>query len=126
PRRPALDTRPLAARDRRLRPARAAHALDGRLPVQLHPVLRRLRPRHGRAAQRHPAPEQLREPRPQEHDPMNWTLALPEIVLACSAMGILLFGVLRRQDSTFLCTMLAVAALILTGTLVLSAQPGGG
>ncbi|MBV8911464.1 MAG: NADH-quinone oxidoreductase subunit NuoN [Acetobacteraceae bacterium] len=57
---------------------------------------------------------------------MNWTVALPEIVLACSAMGILVFGVLRRQDPAFLCTMLSVGALILTGTLVLSVQPGGG
>ena len=31
---------------------------------------------------------------------MNWTLALPEIVLACIGMAILVFGVLRKQDST--------------------------
>ena len=29
---------------------------------------------------------------------MNWMLALPEIVLACSGMAILVFGVLRKQD----------------------------
>ena len=31
---------------------------------------------------------------------MNWTLALPEIVLACIGMAILVFGVLRKQDTT--------------------------
>ena len=35
---------------------------------------------------------------------MNWTIALPEIVLACVGMAILVFGVLRKQDSTLLCT----------------------
>jgi NADH-quinone oxidoreductase subunit N len=57
---------------------------------------------------------------------MNWAIALPEIVLSCCAMAILIFGVLRRQNPTFICTMLAVGALVLTATLVLSAQPGGG
>jgi NADH-quinone oxidoreductase subunit N len=57
---------------------------------------------------------------------MNWGIALPEIVLACCAMGILLFGVLRKSDATFACTMLAVGALVLAGALVLSVEPGGG
>ena len=33
---------------------------------------------------------------------MNWTLALPEIVLACIGMATLVFGVVRKQDSTLL------------------------
>ena len=55
---------------------------------------------------------------------MNWILALPEIVLACCAMAILMFGVLRKPDPAFFCTMLALAALVLAGTLVLSAPTG--
>ncbi len=57
---------------------------------------------------------------------MNWTLALPEIVLAGCAMAILVFGVLRKPEPTFICTMLAVGALILTGVLVLAAPSGAG
>ncbi len=30
---------------------------------------------------------------------MNWAIALPEIVLALVAMAILIFGVLRREDT---------------------------
>jgi len=55
---------------------------------------------------------------------MNWTLALPEIALALSAMGILLLGVSRKPEPTFMCSMLAVGALLLTAVLVLSAQAG--
>jgi len=58
--------------------------------------------------------------------PMNWTLALPEVVLALSAMAILLFGVIRKGENTFVCTMLAIAALVVTGMLVVSAPVGGG
>ena len=54
----------------------------------------------------------------------NWTLALPEVVLACCAMGILLFGVLRRADSTVVCAMLAVAALGVAAMLTVSAPLG--
>ena len=57
---------------------------------------------------------------------MNWIIALPEIALALSAMCILIFGVLRKPDPAFHCTMLALAALVLAGALVLSAPPGGG
>ena len=57
---------------------------------------------------------------------MNWALALPEIVLSCCAMAILIFGVMRKPDPTFACTMLAVGALILTAALVLSSVAGGG
>ena len=55
---------------------------------------------------------------------MNWTLALPEIVLAGCAMAILVFGVLRKPDPAFICTMLAVGALILAGVLVMAAPLG--
>ena len=58
--------------------------------------------------------------------PMNWTLALPEIVLACCAMAILIFGVLRRGDSTFVCTMLSLGALALTAVLAMSTAHGSG
>ena len=57
---------------------------------------------------------------------MNWTVALPEIVLAVSAMGILVFGVLQKKDSSFACSMLAVGALVLTGAMVLSGGYGSG
>ena len=57
---------------------------------------------------------------------MNWTLALPEIVLALSAMAILVFGVFRKPDPAFTCTMLAVGALALVAVLVIAAPVGGG
>ena len=50
---------------------------------------------------------------------MNWALAVPELVLAVSALGILLNGVLRTRDSTILCTVLAVVVCILTAVLVI-------
>ncbi len=55
---------------------------------------------------------------------MNWSLALPEIVLSVAAMAILMFGVLTRRDSSFACNMLALGALLLTALLVLAAPPG--
>ena len=55
---------------------------------------------------------------------MNWTLALPELSLAVAAMGILLFGVGRKPDPAFSCTMLAVGALLLAAVLVLAAPAG--
>ncbi len=57
---------------------------------------------------------------------MNWAIALPEIVLACGAMAILIYGVLQKRDATFACTMLSVAALVLTGALVMSSGSGAG
>jgi len=54
---------------------------------------------------------------------MNWTAALPEIVLSCAGMAILLFGVLRKEDTTTLCTMLVLGAFAITGMLVLQVQP---
>ena len=55
---------------------------------------------------------------------MNWTLALPEIVLALSGLVILLAGVLPRRDMTFPCAMAVLGAFLLAGVLVL-AQPDG-
>jgi NADH-quinone oxidoreductase subunit N len=57
---------------------------------------------------------------------MNWTLALPEIVLACFGMGVLLFGVLRKQDSTLLATMFTIFGFLVTGLLVATGLPGTG
>ena len=57
---------------------------------------------------------------------MNWMLALPEIVLAYCGLGILVFGVLRKQDSALICTMLTIGAFLITGLLVLTGVPGIG
>jgi NADH-quinone oxidoreductase subunit N len=32
---------------------------------------------------------------------MNWELVLPELVLACAGLAILLFGVIPKRDMTF-------------------------
>ena len=55
---------------------------------------------------------------------LHWALALPEIALAVCAMAILIFGVLRRGDNTFICTMLSLGALVFTAMLVLATQNG--
>jgi len=57
---------------------------------------------------------------------MNWTLALPEIVLAVLGMAILTYGVLRKQDSFHLCSMLSIGALIATAAFVLGGASGTG
>lgn len=57
---------------------------------------------------------------------MNWTLAIPEIVLACVGMGTMVFGVLRKQDSTLLCTMFVNFGFLITGLLVLTRTNGFG
>ena len=51
---------------------------------------------------------------------MNWAIALPEIVLACIGMAILVFGVLRKQDSAFLCAMFTLGGFLIAAFLVLS------
>jgi len=55
---------------------------------------------------------------------MNWTLALPEIVLALAGLGILAGGVIPKRDTSFASTMAALGAFLLAGVLVL-AQPDG-
>ncbi|MBN8871403.1 MAG: NADH-quinone oxidoreductase subunit NuoN [Rhodospirillales bacterium] len=57
---------------------------------------------------------------------MNWTLAIPEIVLAVMGLGILIFGVLRKQDAALLCTMFTIGAFLITGLLVLTRGAGIG
>ena len=56
---------------------------------------------------------------------MNWTIATPEIVLACSGLAILVFGVLQREAFRN-CSMLTIAALLLTAVLVVSGSSGLG
>src|ERR1700735_5433299 len=57
---------------------------------------------------------------------MNWTLAVPEIALACVGMATLVFGVLRKQDSTLLCTMFVIGGFLIAGLLVLTRTYGFG
>ena len=57
---------------------------------------------------------------------MNWIIALPEIVLACIGMAILVFGVLRKQDSTSLCTMFTLGGFLVAALLVLTRATGVG
>lgn len=57
---------------------------------------------------------------------MNWTTALPELVLAISGMGILVFGVLNKRDTFQICSMLTVGALLLAAVLVMTATTGAG
>ncbi len=57
---------------------------------------------------------------------MNWTLALPEIVLACVGLATLVFGVLRKQDSVLLCTMFTIGGYLLAALLVLTRTSGFG
>ena len=57
----------------------------------------------------------------------NWAVALPEIVLALAGVVILVAGVLQRKgEGFFSVAMLSVAALVLTGFLVLLAPDGAG
>lgn len=57
---------------------------------------------------------------------MNWTLALPEIVLVCVGMAALIFGVLRKQDSTTLATMFTIGGYLIAALLVLTRTGGFG
>jgi NADH-quinone oxidoreductase subunit N len=57
---------------------------------------------------------------------MNWSLALPEIVLACIGMAILVFGVVRKQDSTVLATMFTIFGFLVAGVLVVTRASGFG
>ncbi|GGG26278.1 NADH-quinone oxidoreductase subunit N [Caldovatus sediminis] len=56
---------------------------------------------------------------------MNWSLALPELVLACAGLVILAIAVLpRRQDMFFPASMAVVGALVLAAVLVLGQGEG--
>ena len=57
---------------------------------------------------------------------MNWSLVAPEIVLACLGMAILIFGVVRKQDSTLLATMFTIGAFLIAGLLVTTRVAGVG
>jgi NADH-quinone oxidoreductase subunit N len=58
---------------------------------------------------------------------MNWTIALPEIVLSLAGLAILVFGVLRTSRDTFLmCSMLTVGAFLVAGILVIAGPVGPG
>ena len=57
---------------------------------------------------------------------MNWAIALPEIVLACIAMAVLVFGVLRRDDTFSLSSMFALGGFLLAALLVLTSGRGVG
>ncbi|WP_338662254.1 NADH-quinone oxidoreductase subunit NuoN [Pararoseomonas sp. SCSIO 73927] len=55
---------------------------------------------------------------------MNWTLALPEILLAVSGLVLLLVGVIPKRDTTFPVTMGTLGALLVTAVLVMAAPDG--
>ncbi|GBQ29106.1 NADH-quinone oxidoreductase subunit NuoN [Gluconacetobacter azotocaptans] len=57
---------------------------------------------------------------------MNWTLALPEIVLTVCGLAILVYGVVQKEQSFFSCSMLTIGAFLLTGFLVLTSTDGVG
>ncbi|QXM24640.1 NADH-quinone oxidoreductase subunit NuoN [Elioraea tepida] len=55
---------------------------------------------------------------------LNWTIALPEIVLALCAMAILMIGVFLRRNAWSTSAMLSLAALLVTAVLVLAGEGG--
>jgi len=55
---------------------------------------------------------------------MNWTLALPEIVLAVAGTVILLIGVMPKANTFFACTLAVIGALLLAAVLVLGQGEG--
>ncbi len=55
---------------------------------------------------------------------MNWSLALPEVVLALCGMATLLTGVIRRGDNFLLCSMMVLGAYLLTAVLVVATPFG--
>ena len=57
---------------------------------------------------------------------MNWTIALPEMVLAVIGLAILIFGVLRKQDAVLMCTMLTIGGFLIAAMLVLTGSRGIG
>jgi NADH-quinone oxidoreductase subunit N len=57
---------------------------------------------------------------------MNWAIALPEIALSVVAMAILIFGVLRRGETFFISSMLALGGFLLAALLVVTAARGIG
>ncbi|MDT8263169.1 NADH-quinone oxidoreductase subunit N, partial [Roseomonas sp. DSM 102946] len=59
-------------------------------------------------------------------NPINWTLSLPEIVLAVSVLVLLVCGVLPKRDTSFGVTMGGVGVLLVTAALVIAQADGTG
>ena len=57
---------------------------------------------------------------------MNWTLAVPELVLSCCGMAILVHGVLMRRDTFLSSSMLTIGSFIVAALLVISTGFGIG
>jgi NADH-quinone oxidoreductase subunit N len=57
---------------------------------------------------------------------MNWTIALPELVLACCGMAILIAGVLQKRETFYFSSMLSVGALLVTAMFVIAGTAGIG
>ena len=57
---------------------------------------------------------------------MNWTLALPELVLGLCGLAILGVGVVQKRNAYYACSMAAIGAFLLTAVLVLGAAEGTG
>ncbi|MFH5923691.1 NADH-quinone oxidoreductase subunit NuoN [Roseomonas xinghualingensis] len=55
---------------------------------------------------------------------MNWTLALPEILLAVTGLVLLLAGVIPKRDTTFPVTMGTLGALLVTAVLAMATPDG--
>jgi len=49
---------------------------------------------------------------------MNWTAALPELVLVAGSMALLMLGVFLKQDRARLISWLAVAVIVIAMVLV--------
>jgi NADH-quinone oxidoreductase subunit N len=57
---------------------------------------------------------------------INWTVAVPEVALACCGMAILMFGVLQKRDTFQQCSMLVVGAFLVAAMLVIAGTAGLG
>jgi len=55
---------------------------------------------------------------------MNWTLALPEILLAVAGLVLLLAGVIPKRDTTFSVTMGTLGALLVAAVLAMATPDG--
>jgi NADH-quinone oxidoreductase subunit N len=55
---------------------------------------------------------------------LNWSLALPEIVLACCGMAILVIGVLHKKDATQFCSMAVLGSFLIAALLVFTSGTG--
>jgi NADH-quinone oxidoreductase subunit N len=55
---------------------------------------------------------------------MNWTLAVPELLLACIGLAALVGGVIPKRDTTFPVTLAVLGGLLLAGVLVLGQENG--